>query len=266
MGDNRLIHLSFDDVNFAFEDITENRYKSIFSNKLFGFLKSMNEYYGLCCSLYCFYENENRTFNLSKCTGRFADELRQNRDWLKFGFHALNSTAAYDNKTAADITEDYSATVNELFRIAGGRDSLDTMPRLGFAKGNKECVRAIQNCENGISGLLGADDDRIEYYLSDENNRVLLENGYFYDNENNIIFYMSEKRLEHIEDIDTYLKSFIAEKKASGKTLIFFTHEHCFYKSEAEIKHKIEKICEYSLKNNYKFGFPSQKQTLYKKK
>jgi hypothetical protein len=60
--------------------------KSIFDLRLYGTLKRWHEEYGLKVSLYCI--NEFEGFNIQDFPNVYADELSENKEWLRFGFHS----------------------------------------------------------------------------------------------------------------------------------------------------------------------------------
>lgn len=73
---DKFAHISLDDFIMAFEDITNNmdKYTSIFENDTFAYLKNLHDNYGAVISCYTYYESDDKKFNLSKCTDKFAEE------------------------------------------------------------------------------------------------------------------------------------------------------------------------------------------------
>ena len=51
--------------------------------------------YGIVITFYVYYEDIESSFNLSKCTDKFKNEFSKNSDWMRFGFHTLNSETNY---------------------------------------------------------------------------------------------------------------------------------------------------------------------------
>lgn len=90
------IHFSVDDVITSFENLTKNesKYKSVFDEPFFKYIKSLHDEFGAKISLYCFYEKDG--FSLADCTNKFADDFSSSSNWLKFGFHALSSSYKFD--------------------------------------------------------------------------------------------------------------------------------------------------------------------------
>lgn len=90
------IHFSVDDVITSFENLTKNesKYKSAFDEPFLKYVKLLHDEFGVKTSLYCFYEKDG--FSLADCTDKFAADFSSSSDWLKFGFHALNSNYKFD--------------------------------------------------------------------------------------------------------------------------------------------------------------------------
>ena len=91
------IHFSIDDFFTAFIDLTENRkeYSSLFEQPVFSFFKRLHQDYQAVFSCFCFYEEGKDGRNLAQVTDVFREEFQENSDWLRFGFHGLNSGANY---------------------------------------------------------------------------------------------------------------------------------------------------------------------------
>ena len=243
----KFLHISIDDTIVVFADLTNNKdkYNSIFDNETLKFLKKCNEKYGAKFSLYCFYSYSG--MELSKFTDKFKSEFEENSDWLKFGFHAFNSTKDYSSVSKDEIINDYNLVINELTRIVG-KNSIEHVIRIEKFICSKENVQAIYGLNNGITGLLGSDTiDRKNYYLNDKQNKKLFEKGYYFDKECDIFIYKTDIRVENIKDIDYELENINGDKN-----LIVFTHEWKLYKENMD---KIEKILDFAVKNRYTFKF-----------
>lgn len=253
---NKFMHISLDDFISAFEDISknENKYNSIFDNNTFSYLKMLNDKYGAVISCYTYYESDDKKFNLSQCTDKFAEEFEENSDWLKFGFHTYKGSKNYEKTSSEESKSDYDKVLFELLRITSSEKCIDTVVRLQNFVGNEESIQAMMNTENGIKGVLGADDKRRSYYLDDEKNSYLYKYDYYEDN--NLEFFRTDLRMELIDDIDKSLTELNSNENLSEKKdiLIVFTHE--WQLSNEEIKEKLEKCCEFAKNNRYKFDYP----------
>ncbi|MDP4132495.1 MAG: hypothetical protein Q8882_00600 [Bacillota bacterium] len=251
------IHFSVDDTIGIFEDITKNKsYESIFNNPLLRSFYNLHEEYGLKLSLYCFYENGNKTFNLSMCTDRFSEEFNKNSGWLKLGFHGKNENSKYAKDMFGTLKRDYSLVTDELIRISS-IDCIDTCPRLSYCTGDEEGIVALKNHVPGIEGLLCADDTRLEYYLPADKNEELIRTGKYKDEKNGLTFFLSEKRFELMPDLDEYLASKDFKSKITdNRHFEFFSHEYCFSKSPIGLQ--LTTLCKYAKTNGLEFSFPKE--------
>lgn len=256
-SNEKFIHISIDDTIDIFKDLTNNDYKSIFNNSTLNFLLNMHNRYGAKFSIYVFEEYDN--FNLKNCTDYFKKEFENNSSWLKFGFHAYNNSENYNTIDTKKIVDEYNEVLKQLKRIVG-EASITNVVRLEKFIINKENAKALENIENGIVGLLGADTiDRQDYYLDEEENNKLFKDDYYYDNENNIFLYNTDFRIENLNyyNIENELKEY-----EDDNNLIIFTHERFFtdgIKNKIAEKLKIIKICEYAIYTGYRFDFPMKK-------
>lgn len=253
----KFMHLSLDDFIDTLSDITKNDYNSIFENETFSYLKQLHDEYGVVFSLYTFYESEN--FNLSLVTDKYSSEFIENSDWLKFGFHSYNSSTNYEDVSVEKAANDYSSVVDELIRITGSAESIDSFVRLHFFAGSLNNVNAMAESSNGIKGLLGADDERRSYYLNDKANSYLYKYDYYKDK--NLDFLKTDLRLENIEDIDSTLDEIKQDPKYQNTNdiMIVFTHEQ--HLNKPEIQEKLLKIIKFAKENGYVFDFPMNRIT-----
>lgn len=253
---NKFMHISLDDFISAFEDINrnENKYSSIFDNNTFSYLKMLNDKYGAVISCYTYYESDDKKFNLSQCTDKFAEEFQENSNWLKFGFHTYNGNKNYEKTSGEEAKSDYEKVLFELLRITGSKKCIDTVVRLQNFAGNEDSIQAMMNTENGIEGVLGADDKRRSYYLDDEKNSYLYTYDY-YENDK-LKFFRTDLRMELIDDIDKELDKVknSSEYKNKNDILIIFTHE--WQLPNDRIKEKLEKCCNFANDNEYVFDYP----------
>ncbi|WP_430483178.1 BppU family phage baseplate upper protein [Rossellomorea marisflavi] len=256
----KFMHISADDVIGLFEDLTLNKdlYSSIFENPVLGFLKALHDDYGMVFSGYCFYQNSinNPSFNLSQCTGAFSEEFEANSEWLKFGFHA-RMNATYENSTASKAKEDYDLVMSELFRILGGGDSLDRVPRVHGYSGNLMSVEAWRDTNVfSVIGLLSAEDTRTSYYHSTYQRDFLQTHDRLIDHPNRMTFLSTDIRLESTENVTIELNSRKSNVAYGNKMdgLIVFTHEYLL--SDPTVKSKIVACCDFARSNGYSFDFP----------
>lgn len=248
---NTYMHLSIDDTITVFKDLTDNsdKYNSIFDNDMLNFFKSMHDKYGAVFSLYCFYEDDD--FNLSQCTDKFAKEFSENSYFLKFGFHSLSGDGNLaENWNTAE--SDYQKVITQLIRITGSKECIDTVIRLHSFAGSLDAINAINVTENGIEGLLTADDDRISYYLNDTENSYINHHDYLKDNESELFFVSTDLRLEKTWNPYGALVS-IYKNSNQNKVIEVFTHE---WQIGVKMKAKIYATCFFAKKYGYVWDYP----------
>ena len=192
-----MIHFSVDDVIEIFKNLSKNRYASCFDEPSLSFFRELHAQYGFSVALYCFYEDCSG-FDLSAAPRRFFEEFRQNADWLTFGFHGLNRRSNYADCDIQQFLSDANKVYSNL-RQAVSESALTYDVRLSFASGNFDCVAAFKKAYPLFHTLYGADDRRIEYYLSASENAILLEHGFFRDDRIGITIQMSQPRLEKLD-------------------------------------------------------------------
>ena len=243
-----IFNLSFDDTIIIFEDISENDYNSIFDNQTLNWYRQLHRDYGVVISCYVYYEDGE--FNLSQVPDKYKDEFVKNSNWLRFGFHTLNGETDYKK---GKITNDYIKTINQLKRIVG-KQSIDNVIRLQMFQGSyKEIKQLSQLVDEPVKGLLTADDKRQSYYLNKDNSKYIYCHDEYYDSDANIHFFSTDFRTENVQNINSKLRE-LSTDSWNNQTgdLVIFSHEWAL---SMENKDKIEKVCKYADKNNYRFVF-----------
>lgn len=255
----KYMHISFDDVYRCLHDISTKEYPSVFRNHFLHDLQCFHDKYGAVFTLNCF--NRCGDYDISNLPDSYREELSSASSWLKFAFHAETDRSNYgDGKLGTclsgditgeipdKITASYVKFTTAVIRAAGAK-SIDTFVRLGFFSGTKANIRALQQCPYGITGLLSADDARVSYYLTEGENKQLLENGEYYDKDGRIKLIRSQWRIESVSNIDAELASLAAKNSA---TLEIFTHEQRY---DGQMKEKLAKYLKWAAKNGYKFEY-----------
>lgn len=246
----KYIHFSIDDTIEIFKDLTEKKYSSIFQNDTLKFLKEIHDLYGARFTFYCFYEYNS--YCLKDASDRYREEFEGNSDWLKFGFHALNSTVNYEEVSTEQIKKDYELVIGELKRIVGEK-SLASYIRLEKFICNEENVKQLKR--EGVVGLLGSDtQDRKNYFLNNEQNEQLNKNGNLYQI---LQFLKTDIRLErmNIKDVQKDLQE--------DREVIAFTHEWILYKPE--VRKNLEELCKIAVENHFVFEYPEKIRGIYEK-
>lgn len=223
-SDNTLYcHFSVDDCIGIFYDLTNNEsvYSSAFDNPLLAYLKDLHNKYGMVVSLYVFYylDNTGEGFCLSDTTGKFSSEFESNSDWLRFGFHAKDSSA-YECLTSDIEDEYYVKTIKELGRIVGKR-SIDDFLRLDRYVADTKTVEGLRR--NGVNGLLIAPDPhRISYALS-ENDKILCYSNDWFVDDVGMKYTPTDIQIEKINNDEDFYDSLI--NLSQQPRIEIFTHE-----------------------------------------
>ncbi|MBQ9786038.1 MAG: collagen-like protein, partial [Clostridia bacterium] len=283
VGD-RLMHFSFDDTIASLKDLTDNAstYTSIFDSPFFGALKEVHDEYGAVFSCYCFYEYDvdgstettDDTFTLADCTDAFASEFAANADWLRFGFHSRNENTTYGatDVTAETALTDYNDTITQLLRITGSVKCIDTCIRTQSFTGNKEVCLALRDADCGVIGFLTGDytetgenpniDTSTGYYLSSEAAALCGKKGRYFDYENQLFFFPSNKRLDNMgsADVTAYLELFnTADRYNRSHMMEMYAHENQMIKNITDYKLRLKYTAEWAVENGYEFGFTMDK-------
>ncbi|MBQ0084074.1 MAG: hypothetical protein KBS52_04840 [Clostridiales bacterium] len=258
MGNNVRIHFSVDDFIEPFMALAEKEYRSVFEVEAFAFMKRMHDTYGMIFSCYCFFEGKNGT--LADVPESFQEEFQKNSDWLRFGFHAMNSESNYGSdfiKTGDVITdaavarEQYHSVIRELVRITGGKECIDRFPRIHFYAGSSEICEAWKNTEYGIKGLISSEDDRTCYYNTPAQCQQLNTTGFCLDKEQNIPFWKTFLRFESMKNEES-LKAHL-EKSDVYKECLVFTHAP--FLTVKDIQNYFVICAEYAKSRGYKMGY-----------
>ena len=241
-----IIHFSVDDTWICLYDIITHNYESIFETSFFAALKSLHENYGICVTLNTFNTfSETPDYDISDLPSTYQSELQENKNWLKFAFHAESDQSNYN--TSSGISAAYDKFVSAIYTFTGDYDCIDTVTRLGYFGGNLNNVLAIKNKEHGIIGLLCADTtDRDSYYLSENENKLVQSKGKYYDLSNELVF---------IKTITRTLSNATAEIEANvcyQKYVEIFCHEY-----EPSAPNGFTSIAQYSVQKGYFNAFPS---------
>lgn len=253
----KFMHLSYDDEIIVLQQLTEQAPSSIFDIPTFAFLKEMHDKYGAVFTLNLFYQyTESSTFNLSNVTNAYANEFRNNSDWLKFAFHGYHSTVDYNTLDAATAKSHYDAVIAQIVRFASPQN-IDTIPRTSNFRGNLANARAWRDTTYGVTGFLSADDDRtINLYLGTKEIATLKECDDMYDEIEKLYFMRTDLRLDTATtpyDTLTTRKTDVAYRGQQDAQIIFW---HATANWTDTTKSRIEECCKWALDNGYVFLYP----------
>lgn len=248
---SKRMHISFDDTIGSLYDLYSRNRTSLFDSPFFSVLKQLHAAYGCVFSCYCFLEyldNDQETvlYKLSDIPNTWATEFSANSDWLRFGFHSKNNYTNYVSGTAAQATEDYEDFITEIIRITGSVDCIDTVVRLQNFAGNLISCQSMRDASCGLTGLLTSDASEITgdggtsggYYLTGTIPAKVWNKGVYYDYEQALHFFPSNKRLDNIAsaNLTAFLNKFLTvDKWAMGRMAIMYCHENQMFNYSTQI-------------------------------
>lgn len=230
------VQISLDDVKGIFKFLAKNPgAKSIFETDTLGFLKKLHQNYGTEFVLFCMCKSKD--FSLEQVSDCYRAEFLENREWLHFGFHALDENSNYEKASGEQAITDYQITMSQIRRITGAERFSDTIRLHGFA-GNREVCRALK--EQGIRCFLTADDVRHSYYLTQEEQEQIRSKGMYFEKSEGLWFCHSLTRLEKSENPVSELQSAFAR---GFQTASVFTHE--WQVDREDVRMKLQACCEW---------------------
>lgn len=237
----KVAHISIDDVSKCFNNISEDsaKYRSIFDEPFFSFLKELHDDYNCAFTCYCFVNDSD--FNVSQIPNKFARELTDNSDWLKFGFHGIKpSIHKPTNVKYLEFASAFSHFQKEVMRFASSHN-IASILRLDYYYATSGEVVFLKN--NGVRTLLSADDDRRSYYLPFQRNKQLINK--------NSIHYDGLKYLRTNIKIENTVFPYInILQNRERDTLVIFTHE---WKLGRLNKYKLRRTIKILKEQDYKF-------------
>lgn len=203
------VHLSIDDVSISMKDLTSDslEYSSILEQSFFRKLHFLHRYLGAKFTLYV-YANDG-SYDIDNFPCKYKYEL-QSYSWLRFGYHAQSPMDSIPN--FAEFKDAYNKVDSNLLVKLGGHTK--TL-RLHYFYASYDIVKFLK--EKGIATLLSADDNRISYSLSKDNNGKLIAEGVLYYD--GINYMRTDIRVERDNIV---LKLFT---HCFDKELVVFAHE-----------------------------------------
>jgi hypothetical protein len=183
--------LSLDDNIWFLQDISTHAgvYRSIFENPYLGFLKQVHDTYGTKIHINIYYQTEE--FNLSHLTDRYKGEWKDQANWLRMSFHALQNDPDKPYKYAGyDIVKKDCELVKEQIRRFAGEELMGPVTTLHWGEATVEGCRALR--DSGYTALAGYFNvnhpEPVSYYLQGEQ-LMQASNRYIWrDNLEGIIF------------------------------------------------------------------------------
>jgi hypothetical protein len=259
--------LSLDDNIWFLRDISNNsnKYKSIFENPYLGFMKQTHDIYGTRVHINIYYQTDG--FNLSQMTTKYKSEWKDNADWLRLSFHALQNDPDYPylNSGYDELKRDCEK-VNEQIRRFAGEEVMSKVTTLHWGVATVEGSRALRD-----AGYIGQVSDfniedgvqTIAMYL-DLNQTRHMNNRYLWrDNREGIIFSKVSIVINSYK-VDEIVPFLEALKKDSHKSaymdlLIHEQYFYPFYKNyQPDFRQKVTTAIKWASDKGYKPAFLSE--------
>ena len=256
--------LSLDDNIWFLKDLAVNssKYKSIFENPYLNFLKQVNDTYGTKIHINIFYQTEG--FNLSQLTTQYKNEWKENAEWLRLSFHALQEkpdrpylTASYD-----EVKRDCEKVINEIHRFAG-TELTGSVTTLHWGEAKVEGSRALR--DQGYTtqvGYFNVDNELspVSYYLNVEQRRHLTNRAIWRDNKEGITF-VRITQVINLFKLDQIVPMLEEVKKDPRKSefIELMIHEQYFYPFyeayQPDYREKVLMAVKWAVDNGYQPAF-----------
>lgn len=245
------LHLSVDDVVACLRELGEGDHATPWTQPTFAFLRDLHARAGLVVSLYPFLRDGG--WALEDVPARHRGAFAEASGWLRFGFHAFDAGTAYGaGGASAAAARDHYARFVAAVRGFAGRASLDRLPRVHRFQGRLGAVRAWRDAEDGVVGLLTADDDRPEvYHLGAALRARVRAAGHAVDAAERLHLVASLPRLERGGDVAALLDATAAW---GDRPRCLFTHEPDL--GDAAVRARIEAAVAWAARRGVGWAFP----------
>lgn len=247
--DGKIIHFSFDDIYASLNQLITSPPVSIYNVAFFNDLKTLHETYGAVFTLNCFNTQTTvPTYDISNLPSTWQAEFQAAKGWMKFAYHGENEVSNYNSTVGIEAS--YAKFVAAIYNLTGDYDCIDPVTRLGFYGGSLANIGLIKDdgANKGITGLLSADDARLSYYLTQDQEDMLAKNGKYFDAANQMYFVRSMPRVD--SNTDTQIIDMITSNLKYGKYAEIFVHESSWLAS-AGYKTRFQKIMTWANANGY---------------
>lgn len=116
---NKPVHFSIDDVEICMRDLCQGdkKYESIFQHSFFSFLEKLHNRTGAKITLYTY---ENCCDSIGRIPKHLIQEIRDNADWLRFGYHAKVPEFIIDSVAIKEYFENSYNSFEKSGLIGGG--------------------------------------------------------------------------------------------------------------------------------------------------
>ena len=197
-------------------------------------LKQIHETTGACFTLYVYeYAGD---YSITNVPDKWKSEWEQNSHWLKIGYHGIcPEIARFDENIPLDTFMNSYQTVTDSIIFFAGEPSLSQILRLSYFTGTEEIVDYLS--KSGIKYLLAADDQRISYDLSPDENELLNQHEIF--TRRNMTYLKTDIRYENTGCVEDALFN-----NSNEDILILFTHEWAFTETIGKVGNSAQILSE----------------------
>lgn len=259
--------LSLDDNIWFLKDIAQNsdNYKSIFENPYIGMYKDLHDTYGTKVHFNIYYQTDG--FNLSQMPAKYKSQWKDNSDWIRLSFHALQNDPdrPYINAGYDQVKNDCEKVKEQIRRFAGD-EVMGPVTTLHWGESTVEGARALRDSGyKALAGYFNVDDGQspVSYYLNEEQRRNLKKRFIWKDNAEGIIFGRIALVINTLKkpEILPYLDSLKHDGRKPG-FLDLMIHEQYFYPSyiayQPDYREKVFTSVKWAADNGYKPAFLSE--------
>jgi hypothetical protein len=259
--------LSLDDNIWFLKDIAfnANKYRSIFENPYLGFLKRVYNEFGTKIHINIYYMTEG--FNLSQMPSKYKKEWKENAEWLKLSFHALQNEPdkPYTNAGYEEMRRDCKMVMEQVSRFAG-EELMGPVTTLHWGEATVEGCRALRDlgykCQ---AGDFNVDNDLppVSYYLDVEKRRHINRRFIWKDNREDIIFTRCAIVINchKLKGIRGFLDEILKDPHKSGY-MDLLIHEQYFYPNyiayQSDYREKVLTSVRWAVEKGYKPAFLSE--------
>ena len=201
-------HVSVDDTDGVFQELCDEKYRSIWQHPFWYNLRKLHEKWGCSFTLYVFGGLENKLDLFKK--ELMIKELQECSTWIKAAYHGN------DSEDIVAFQENFCMTKRFLSQLMG-EDAIAHIIRLHRFQAAYDVVDYLES--QGVKGLLTADDNRLSYDLCEEQVQNLRKEGVV--QKGSMMYLHTDVRLEKWE----FLTQYYDWKKRDCKILVLFTHE-----------------------------------------
>ena len=258
--------VSLDDNIWFLKDIAENSdcYRSVFDNPYLGFFKRVHEEYGTKVHLNIYYRDADSGFNLTQVPSGYKSEWKENADWLRLSFHALQDTPdkPYADSGYEEMRRDCEKVMEQIRRFAG-EEVTGAVTTLHWGEATVEGCRALRDAGFKCQvGDFNVDNDLppVSYYLDVEQRRHINRRFIWKDNSEDIIFFRSAiiTDCHRLENIEAFLDG-IGQDPHKSAYMDLLIHEQYFYPHyvhyQPDYREKVLKAVRWAAEKGYRPAF-----------